>query len=154
MKHPARKTIGFQLMLAARFYQTRLAMHLAKLSLFPGQDRVLQIIAAEGEMTMGALAGSLRVRAPTMSKSVARLTAQGFIERLENKGDQRVVTIRLSAAGLALIQQIEAATDAIEAEIATMHDEKDLKRFRRLLRDTAQGLAGTVADDATSEDDL
>jgi len=81
MKHPSRKSLGFQLMLTARLHRTRMAMLLGETGLFAGQEQALQVLAANDGATMGDLSRVLRVRPPTVSKTIARLSAQGLVER-------------------------------------------------------------------------
>lgn len=151
MKHPARKSIGFQLMLAARLYRTRMALLLDEIGLFPGQEQTLQILATQNGATMGELARVLRVRPPTISKTIARLTQQGLVERHSSEQDGRVVRVHLTAAGLARLDDVERAAEAIEAEILEFLEEKDAKRLRKTLRRVARGLNLIVDPDNSAE---
>jgi len=69
MKHPGAKSVGWALVQAARLHRSRMGDKLADLGLFAGQEQVLQALAATDIMTMGELAGILRVRPPTASKT-------------------------------------------------------------------------------------
>eukprot|EP01036_Dinobryon_divergens_P008077 gene8077-10785_t len=101
MKHPASKTIGYQLMHVARLHRARTARSLVSLGLFPGQEQVLEALADRESMTMSELADILRVRPPTASKTIGRLSAAGLIERRAGSADGRVVYVALTEAGRA-----------------------------------------------------
>lgn len=140
MKHPARKSIGFQLMLAARLYRTRMALLLDDLGLFPGQEQTLQVLAASDGATMGELSRVLRVRPPTVSKTIARLTTQGLVERKMSVDDARVVRVHLTPAGHERLQRLDQVVEAIEAELQEILDDKEARRIRKLLRRVTKGL--------------
>lgn len=145
VKHPGRKSIGFQLMLAARLHRTRMAILLDEIGLFPGQEQALQVLAQnKAGMTMGELSRTLHVRPPTTSKTIARLAAQDLVERDTNSNDGRVVRVKLTANGLEKLARIDVATAQIEGEMSELFDQKDAKRLRKSLRRIAKKLGETV----------
>lgn len=147
MKHPVSKTAGWALMHAARLHRTRIGERLASLDLFPGQEQVLQALSTIDTMTMGELAAMLRVKPPTASKTVARLSAQGLVERIAEPGDARIVVVRLTPEGANRAAAIERLWEEVEDELLIDFDSKDRKRLRKLLRRVARNLAGTQAID-------
>lgn len=152
MKHPGRKSIGFQLVLAARLHRTRMAILLEEIGLFPGQEQVLQVLAQhKSGMTMGELSRTLHVRPPTTSKTIARLAAQDLVERDANSPDGRVVRVKLTAAGLEKLARIDAATGQIEGEINDLFDGKDIKRLRKSLRRIAKKLGEAIDPDGNPD---
>src|SRR5918993_1747907 len=144
MKHPGEKSVGWALVQAARLHRGRMGDKLGALGLFAGQEQVLQALAAPGLKTMGELAAVLRVRPPTVSKTVSRLAAVGLVERQPEPDDARVVRVRLTADGLAKAAAIERLWDEVERELLDGFDGKDRKRLRKLLRKVAQNLAEAV----------
>jgi DNA-binding MarR family transcriptional regulator len=153
MRHPASKTIGYQLIHVARLHRARTARLLETLGLFPGQEQVLEALAGREALSMSELAEILRVRPPTASKTVARLSAAGLIERKATEGDGRVVRVALSAEGKAKAVAIETLALDIEAE-ATIHlDGKDRKRLRKLLKRVERGLKSALGTDVESDED-
>src|SRR5919205_3572658 len=108
-------------------------------------------------MTMGELASILRVRPPTSSKTISRLSAMKLVERHTEPGDARVVRVKLTREGKRKAAAIEALWDEVEAELLAGFDNKDRKRLRKLLRKAAKNLAGITGADQTgfeAEDDL
>lgn len=149
------KSVGWALVHAARLHRTRMGERLTGLGLFAGQEQVLQALAENGTSTMGALALALRIRPPTASKMIARLAAQGLIDRHTEPGDARVVRVRLTEEGAARAKSIAQLWDEVEDELLGGLDGKDRRRLRKLLRRAARNLAGEgseVAADALDED--
>jgi DNA-binding MarR family transcriptional regulator len=140
MTNPYAKTVGFELLHAARLHRARSAQLLSEIGLFPGQEQVLTLLA-DDERTMGDLATSLRVRPPTASKTIARLSAQGLVERRASSGDGRTVRVGLTEAGRARANAVEAVWNALEAEAVAGLDPKDRKRLRKLLRKLGQNVS-------------
>lgn len=159
MKHPGRKSIGFQLVLAARLHRTRMAMLLGEIGLFPGQEQALQALAQhEDGMTMGDLSRTLHVRPPTASKTIARLAAQALVERESSSPDGRVVRVGLTDLGREKLERIDTATEQLEKELGDLFDNKESKRLRKALRRIAQQLGESVDPDddsaALADDDV
>jgi DNA-binding MarR family transcriptional regulator len=154
MKSPIGKSIGWALVHAARLHRTRMGEQLAELGLFPGQEQVLQALSSAGPMTMGELAELLRVRPPTASKTIARLAAQGLVERQAEPGDARVVRVQLTKAGAERAISIGERWDAVEAELLVGLDNKDRKRFRRLLRRAARNLSDKAVEGDSADEDF
>ncbi|WP_349369986.1 MarR family winged helix-turn-helix transcriptional regulator [Salinarimonas sp.] len=151
-KHPGSKSVGWALVQAARLHRSRMGDKLAELGLFAGQEQVVQALAAEGQMTMGELAGILRVRPPTASKTVSRLAALGLVERRAEPDDARVVRVGLTAEGAAKAEAIATIWEDVETELLGDFDAKDRKRLRKLLRKVARNLAEVTGADARGLD--
>lgn len=157
--HPGVKSVGWALVQTSRLHRSRTGDKLSELGLFAGQEQVLQALASSGgPMTMGELAAILRVRPPTASKTVSRLSALKLVERHTEPGDARVVRVKLTKEGKRKAAAIESIWDEVEAELLGGFDNKDRKRLRKLLRRAAKNLAGiTGADQSgfdTTDDDL
>jgi DNA-binding MarR family transcriptional regulator len=151
MKNHIRKSVGWALVHSARLHRTRMGERLSALGLFPGQEQVLQALSEVDAMTMGELADLLRVKPPTASKTVARLSAQGLVSRQAEPGDARVVRVRLTAEGAQRAASIARLWDDVEDELLDGLDSKERRRLRKLLRRVAKNLAGTENDDEGSD---
>ncbi|MGA0532993.1 MarR family winged helix-turn-helix transcriptional regulator [Hansschlegelia sp. KR7-227] len=134
MKSPYTKSVGYELLHAARLHRVRSAQLLTEIGLFPGQEQVLTLLAAENGRTMSELAAELRVRPPTASKTVARLAAQGLVERRTSNGDGRMVRVELTDEGRRRAAAVEDIWQTLEREAVDDLDGKDKKRLRKLLR--------------------
>ncbi len=149
IKHPSIKSVGWALVQASRLHRSRTGDKLSELGLFAGQEQVLQALADAGPMTMGDLASILRVRPPTASKTVSRLSALKLVERHTEPGDARVVRVKLTKEGKRKAAAIDALWNEVEAELLAGFDNKDRKRLRKLLRKAAKNLAGLTGADQT-----
>ncbi|MCC5978996.1 MAG: MarR family transcriptional regulator [Salinarimonas sp.] len=155
-------------MRVARLHRARMGEKLVGLGLYPGQEQVLQALAAKAAeapgsgkksaaapegiappvgMSMGELASVLQVRPPTASKTVSRLSALGLVARQERDGDRRVVRVALTEAGLERAEAISGLWDAVEDELLDGFDGKDRKRLRKLLRKAGRNLARLAGAD-------
>ncbi|GLK54366.1 DNA-binding MarR family transcriptional regulator [Methylopila capsulata] len=144
MKSPYSKTVGYELVHAARLHRARAAQLLSELGLFPGQEQVLTLLADE-DRTMGDLAIHLRVRPPTASKTVARLAAQSLVERRSAPGgDGRVVRVGLTDEGRRRAAAVEEVWARLEGEMVEGLDGKDRKRLKKLLRKMGRTLGGQL----------
>lgn len=148
MGNKSGKSVGRLLVLASRLHRARIGEKLQALSLFPGQEQVLEVLSAEGAMPMGELAGRLNVRPPTVSKTIARLSAQGLVARSTDGGDGRLVRVQLTAEGESRASALGALLDDVENEMLADFDGKDRKRLRKLLRKTVKAL-GSVGGRTT-----
>ena len=155
-RRPGAKSVGLALTHAARLHRARTGEKLHALGLFAGQEQVLQVLAAGGPIGMGDLATLLRVRPPTASKTVSRLSALGLVERRAERGDGRAVRVGLTEAGEARAAEIARLGREVEAEALRGLGAKNRKRLRRLLRAVAHNLADaseSIGSDADSGDD-
>ena len=93
------RAMGTLLTIAARVHRARMAELLAGVGLYPGQEQVLQLLAENSGPTMSELADALTVKAPTISKTIGRLTQQGLVERKAGETDARLVRVALDRRG-------------------------------------------------------
>jgi DNA-binding MarR family transcriptional regulator len=149
MKDAIEKSLGAHVAHTARLHRARAAQLLRDLGLFPGQERVLQLLATNNRMTMGDLAGALKVRPPTISKTIGRLAAQGLVVRLGSENDARVVDVMLTEPGEERAALILGIWGQIEEEMTDGLDGKDRRRLRKLLRRATRNLTEAVGAEMT-----
>ncbi|MGL4323624.1 MAG: MarR family winged helix-turn-helix transcriptional regulator [Beijerinckiaceae bacterium] len=135
------RAMGTLLTIAARVHRARMAELLAGVGLYPGQEQVLQLLAENTAPTMSELADALTVKAPTISKTIGRLTQQGLVERKAGETDARLVRVALTDAGRERVTQLGEISNRLEDEMTKGFDGKDKKRLRRLLRKASKNLA-------------
>jgi DNA-binding MarR family transcriptional regulator len=91
-----------------RLSATRLARRLRQESssgLTPSQLSALAAVGNRGPLTLGELAEHERVAPPSITKVVAKLEAEGLLERRTDPEDRRVSRVRTTKAGAALIAE-------------------------------------------------
>ncbi|MDR6952054.1 DNA-binding MarR family transcriptional regulator [Ancylobacter sp. 3268] len=144
MKDGFDKSIGLRLQHAARLQRALAARRLQELGLFPGQETVLKLLFDTDGRTMSELAGALRVRPPTASKTVGRLAAQGLLVRKASDADARLVRVHLTDEGRSRAGAIDEIWDSLEDTMTGGIDGKDRKRLRKLLRRIEKNLSAKL----------
>jgi MarR family transcriptional regulator, organic hydroperoxide resistance regulator len=92
-----------------------------QLDLTMGQLRTLMALAADGPMTVSALAETLAISKPTASILIDRLVQAGDADRSEDKGDRRRTQVALTPAGAALVARLrQGQSDRYERWLAAM----------------------------------
>jgi len=149
MKDGFDKKIGQRLHHVARLQRALAARRLHEIGLFPGQETVLKLLAEADGRTMSELAAALKVRPPTASKTVGRLSAQNLLERRASDGDARLVRVHLTDEGRIRAGAIDSIWDSLEQTMTAGLDGKERKRLRKLLRKIERNLStqlGSVAE--------
>lgn len=118
----------------ARSMRTALSHNLAASGLYAGQDGVILALAQEGSMTPGQIAQKLGVKAPTMTRTIGRMEAQGFVERSAGDGDGRLTMVKLTEAGLKSVAHINASLADCNARAVDGLSAKDVRTVVKLLR--------------------
>jgi DNA-binding MarR family transcriptional regulator len=68
------------------------------------KSSALSVLVFGGPQTLKDLAAAEQVRAPTMSRLVAEMEAEGLATKTDDKSDRRVVRIAATAKGKALLE--------------------------------------------------
>ncbi|MFI5015128.1 MAG: MarR family winged helix-turn-helix transcriptional regulator [Hyphomicrobiales bacterium] len=129
---------------AARMMRTRTAALLAAEGLFAGQDVLLLTLGEEKSLEVGEIAERLGVRAPTVSKTLTRLTEAGLVSRSSVSGDKRRVAARVTPKGRAKLDRIAEIRSRVERELLSDFDAKDGRRLRKLLRKAIKTIAASA----------
>jgi MarR family transcriptional regulator, organic hydroperoxide resistance regulator len=85
------------------------------------QGRTLIEIQQHGSHTIGSLASRLNIAGTNVSTMCKKLESKGFIERVRDGGDERVVKVVLSEKGIHVVEEmnqelIEKISRAIQGE--------------------------------------
>lgn len=131
---------------AARSMRTVLSRSLLDAGLYAGQDGVMRALAMEEGLTPGTLAQRLGVKAPTMTRTIGRMEAQGFITRRGDGSDQRLTKVHLTEAGKASIERIARAVDACTAQALAGFSAKQMRQLLKLLKAIDGNLNGKGDD--------
>jgi DNA-binding MarR family transcriptional regulator len=119
---------------AARSMRTVLSRNLLESGLYAGQDGVILLLAESDGMTAGGLAQKLGVKAPTMTRTIGRMEAQGFLERKPDAEDARLTKVYLTDLGRGSVQGIEMAASACDMLATQEFSEKEIRNLVRLLK--------------------
>lgn len=137
-----KKPLTQRLILASRACRSRAGAYLARYDLHAGQDQVLHALSAHDGLTMSALALQLGVQPPTVTKTVTRLAALGYVSRRSSNGDARQAHVHLTREGRTVANALDEVATTVEAEMLAGLDEKDRKRLRKMLKQIEENFAG------------
>ena len=94
--------------------------------------------------TPGQLAGLIGVRPPTVTKTINRLQAQGFLEKRGSETDARQAHVFLTPSGREMIRAIERSLRKTEKQAFKGLDKKEQKTLARLLSRVEANLGDAV----------
>lgn len=106
----------------------------------PGEAWLLERLAERGPVRMGALADLSHVDRSTMTAHVKRLVDRGWAQRVPEPGDRRVVSIRITDAGRAVLHDVRVQER--EALDRALHDwpPEEVARLSALLGSLARAV--------------
>ncbi len=89
----------------------------------------LAIIDRHGPLSLSDVASRENLSAPTITKIVTRLEAEGLIERLADPTDRRVTLVAVSNNGAGLLERVRSSRTAyLHRKLRELNDE-DLGRL-------------------------
>ncbi|MBD0414343.1 MarR family winged helix-turn-helix transcriptional regulator [Oryzicola mucosus] len=138
----------------ARLARTTLAARLLAHGFYAGQDQIMLALSVEDGQTPGQLATRLGVRPPTITKTINRLQAQGFLEKKASSSDARQAHIFMTETGRDAIRAIEKSVRKTEKQAMKGLDKKEIKQLTKLLHRIEANLSNVVYADADDEADL
>lgn len=94
--------------------------------------RVLAHLAGGDAVSVREIHARVDMDKSKVSRAAARLESQGLIEKRENAGDRRLLDMRLTEAGHALIARIVPIADAFQSDLEARLG-PDAPAFRRSL---------------------
>jgi len=120
---------------------------LAPLGLHTGQEVLLLELDAKGPRSQGQLAVSSGCEPPTITGSVRKLEAAGYVVRRPSPTDGRVTIVELSDQGQALVPRLKAAWQQLAEQTAAGATSTPLDQLTDVLIDVAASLtaAGSPA---------
>lgn len=133
MARTLKGTIIGRLQSAARLSRTALAEQLLDQGLYAGQDKIMLALDRENGLTPGQLAEKLGVRPPTITKTINRLAAQGFLEKRPSETDARRAHVFLTESGAEAIRAIERSVQKTERQALKSLDKEEQKALVSLL---------------------
>lgn len=103
----------------------RLRSERADDSLTLNQLSAMGTLSGQGQLTLGDLAAAEKVQPPSMTRIVSALEEQGLVSREGDKGDKRLVLVRLTEAGSELLAANRRRRDAwLNKQLRTLSAEE------------------------------
>ncbi len=105
------------------------------------QYNVLRILRGAGAagLSCGDVAGRMITRDPDLTRLLDRLEARSLVTRARDGGDRRVVTTRITQAGLALLAELDEPVQAQHRERLGHLGKEKLRTLARLLDEARSG---------------
>lgn len=110
------------------------------------QWRVLRALNDLGELTAAGLASECSILAPSMTRIVRKLAAQGSVVTQRSPHDQRELKVRLTPAGRQLVAELTPRMECEHAKLCKRLRPEQLDQLQRNLGDLIE-LAGLPGDD-------
>ena len=98
------------------------------------QYNVLRILRGAGEhLACGEIAGRMIAREPDMTRLLDRLEQRNLVARCRQQSDRRVVAVRITDAGLALLAELDPKVVAAHRKQLGHMNKDELKQLIALL---------------------
>ncbi len=144
--HDTRPELAGEMIQAARSFRTLLSNSLSECGLYAGQDGVILILNVTDGLTAGQIAQKLQVKPPTMTRTIARMEAQGFVERRDDAGDGRLTKVFITELGKGTVARIEAAAIAAQNKATDGLSDKQVRTLVKLVRAVNANFQGVTVD--------
>jgi len=131
-------------MVASKACRDQVGLALAEIGLYPGQDALLRTLARGGSQSASAIASELRVRPPTVTKMVDRLSAGGFVKRIAETEDRRRIRVILTPKGEKALEHVNVVWRTMEEIIAQAMPAADLEQTAVTLKRVETSLTRTL----------
>ena len=126
-------SLGAKLQAVARQMRANLASQFLKHGLYAGQEQVLFMLDEHGPLALAELAEKLDVRAPTITKTVTRMEAQGFLSRAVSRDDARSIIIALTPDGRRMLKIGREIVDNVEQKTFSVLSIPDCESLQKHL---------------------
>jgi DNA-binding MarR family transcriptional regulator len=132
--------VGYALARAARAYRRELQRWLAESGLHLGQELLIVDIHQHPDTTQAQLVARIGIDQPSAARAITRLRRAGFVLRLPDPRNRRIMRLRLTTAGQTVVDKIIAAWAAAEKQAASGLSPNQDARLTRLLNKVHDGL--------------
>src|SRR5215203_4919729 len=122
------------------------SQRLVRLGISMTHFHVLTLLRHHDAMPMGRLAETLDVSMSSTTGIIDRMEEKGLVERLRVPDDRRVVLVRSTTAGLALIDEAELVKSEIIVSAISRLGSDQLDRLTLASTDLGAAIAGALAD--------
>ncbi|MGD0222388.1 MAG: MarR family transcriptional regulator [Terriglobia bacterium] len=103
--------------------------------LSPNQHNVLRILRGAGEQGLCCreVADRMITRDPDITRLVDRLERRGFLTRSRDSKDRRIITVRITPAGLKTLKELDKPMEEFNRNRLSHMDKADLRKLLDLL---------------------
>lgn len=132
-KKPFTATLGYQVVQLCKAHRQKAEQLLSTVGLHTGQELILMYLCNKDGCMQTELADEMCVQPATITKSLDRMVAAGFVERRPDAEDRRVSRVYLTAEGRALQKRVDAMWQELETLTFGDFDSADQEMLRRLV---------------------
>jgi DNA-binding MarR family transcriptional regulator len=116
-----------------RMLDERVRSELSAYDLHQGQARLLDALLNTGPMNIGQLAIGLQVAQPTITSMLQRMEGNGFVRRVQDASDGRVMMMHLTAKGRKAALTVHEVWQAVEADLTALLSSDELAAAHDIL---------------------
>jgi DNA-binding MarR family transcriptional regulator len=102
------------------------------------QYRILEVLDASEPAAMGEIAQQSLIEAPTLTKIIDKMVAEGLVYRAPDPNDRRRVLILTAPGGKALFKRLRGVSTAQEQRIVDLLEGDKAAALRSLLKELMQ----------------
>lgn len=102
------------------------------------QYRILEVLDASEPAAMGEIASQSLIEAPTLTKIIDKMVAEGLVYRAPDPNDRRRVLILTAPGGKALFKRLRGVSSAQEQRIVDLLEGDKAAALRGLLKELIQ----------------
>lgn len=106
----------------------------------PKQFILLRVLYDKGRSTVSDLAGEIRLSASATTIALNRLVKSGYINRIRDEQDRRVVWVALSEKAVPLMEQLIEKRRELFAKLLQNLTDDELEQFSRVLGKLKRGI--------------
>jgi DNA-binding MarR family transcriptional regulator len=133
--------VGYALAQATRAHRNEMQHRMTQLGLHLGQELLIIDIHQHPDTTQAELVRRIGMEQPTIAKATTRMQRTGFVERIPDPHDRRVIRLRLTERGQAVVEAILAAWADVEATATNGLTQPEAEQLTRLLHKIHDNLA-------------
>ncbi len=111
-------SLGCLMATASLGHRVLLGALLAEIDLYPGQDRVLNVLWAHGPQFQNKLAAKLGIDMSTMTKTLQRLERSGLVSRSPCATNRRLSIVSTTPKGDALRPKLRGVEEEVHRRLA------------------------------------
>lgn len=139
-KKPFTETLGYQLIQLCKAHRNQAEALLNEIGLHTGQEMLLMHLWLNNGCAQTDLADELCVQPATITKSLDRMEAAGWLQRQADTDDRRVSRVYLTDAGHALQKKVDRVWQELESLSFDTLTRDERENLRRLIAKVREGL--------------
>ncbi|WP_127583706.1 MarR family winged helix-turn-helix transcriptional regulator [Paenibacillus koleovorans] len=133
-----------------RHMQILIAAELAPYRIGSGQYIFLMTLARRSGTTQKALSEELLIDKTTTAKAIAKLEAEGYVQREPDPADNRFHLLSLTEAGQEVVPQVQAALDRVRMIMREGIDEEEYILMLGVLRKVLHNVSEQVRNEKST----